>query len=252
MESVGAPSPCVSDMRDPDTLAVTAETWTDYDAEEYYADWELDGGVPTETMQYLAGVFQMEPGGAFGFQLSAFGPRGILLARATRYGYAGAHGYEEGLMPDLFSMGVFPYLHVGARWYDPATGRFLERDPIGIDGELNVYEYIRSRPLTAIDPTGNVIYPNTFTNKDLGRDKPLPPCPHAAPGEKRDLTPEGFQVRPKVQSAPPRSFWQKAGGVAKGIAGFFVEAARCIKTTFVVMPDFMVPDLHPQPPIIWN
>lgn len=49
-------------MPDPDTLSVTSETCTDYGGEAYYADWELDGGVPTETMQYLAGVFQMVPG----------------------------------------------------------------------------------------------------------------------------------------------------------------------------------------------
>jgi RHS repeat-associated protein len=73
---------------------------------------------------------------------------------ATRYGYAGAHGYEEGLMPQYGSSARFPYLHVGARWYDPLTGRFLQRDPIGIAGGLNWYEYADSSPLVSVDPWG--------------------------------------------------------------------------------------------------
>ena len=64
----------------------------------------------------------------------------------TRYRYAGVWGYE--------SHDDFPFLHVGARWYDPETGRFLQRDPIGIRGGLNCYEYVLSRPTTRLDPTG--------------------------------------------------------------------------------------------------
>jgi predicted RNA binding protein YcfA (HicA-like mRNA interferase family) len=47
-----------------------------------------------------------------------------------------------------------PFLHVGARYYDPATGRFLQRDPIGVDGALNFYEYADSSPIFSIDPLG--------------------------------------------------------------------------------------------------
>jgi hypothetical protein len=48
----------------------------------------------------------------------------------------------------------FPYLHVGARYYDPASGRFLQRDPIGILGGLNVYAYVENYATGAIDPSG--------------------------------------------------------------------------------------------------
>ena len=73
-----------------------------------------------------------------------------------RYGYAGAWGYEGG--PSLWgSASSDPgFLHVGARWYDPAMGRFLQRDPIGILGGLNVYAYVRNKPLRYIDWTGLV------------------------------------------------------------------------------------------------
>ncbi|UCE59203.1 MAG: hypothetical protein JSU63_17385 [Phycisphaerales bacterium] len=35
-----------------------------------------------------------------------------------------------------------------------ATGRFLQRDPIGIYGGHNVYAYVNNSPLTRVDPFG--------------------------------------------------------------------------------------------------
>jgi RHS repeat-associated protein len=57
-------------------------------------------------------------------------------------------------MPQYLSWNTFPYLHVGARWYDPLTGRFLQRDPIGILGGANVYEYGGGNPVALADPSG--------------------------------------------------------------------------------------------------
>src|SRR3972149_3827484 len=78
---------------------------------------------------------------AFGGRISA-----PAITDATRYGYVGAWGYQRN--------GDFPYLHVGARYYDPSTGRFLQRDPIGIEGGLNVYAYAGNSPGSNIDPSG--------------------------------------------------------------------------------------------------
>jgi RHS repeat-associated protein len=75
---------------------------------------------------------------------------------ATRYGYAGAHGYEEKLLPKPYGSPDFGFMHVGARWYDPSTGRFLERDPIGINGGLNLYLYVDGMPVALVDPDGVV------------------------------------------------------------------------------------------------
>ena len=44
--------------------------------------------------------------------------------------------------------------YVRARWYDPAWGRFLSPDPIGVKGGINVYRYARNAPLDWIDPGG--------------------------------------------------------------------------------------------------
>ncbi len=42
----------------------------------------------------------------------------------------------------------------GNRYYDPATGRYLRTDPLGIDGGLNLYVYAMNSPLMFTDPDG--------------------------------------------------------------------------------------------------
>ncbi|MED5610695.1 RHS repeat-associated core domain-containing protein, partial [Pseudomonas sp. JH-2] len=40
------------------------------------------------------------------------------------------------------------------RDYDPQTGRYVESDPIGLEGGLNTYGYVDANPLMLIDPLG--------------------------------------------------------------------------------------------------
>ena len=40
------------------------------------------------------------------------------------------------------------------RWYDPETGRWLSKDPIGLSGGLNLYEFCNDDPAYGMDPFG--------------------------------------------------------------------------------------------------
>ena len=44
--------------------------------------------------------------------------------------------------------------HTGARYYDPRLGRFLQPDPIGQAGGVNLYAYVGNDPLNGTDPSG--------------------------------------------------------------------------------------------------
>jgi RHS repeat-associated protein len=55
-----------------------------------------------------------------------------------------------------------------ARWYDPVTGRWLSKDPIGITGGLNQYVAFGNNPVGGKDPYGlwNLWNPATWGNRN--------------------------------------------------------------------------------------
>jgi RHS repeat-associated protein len=62
----------------------------------------------------------------------------------------------------------------GARWYDPETGRWLEKEPLGFKGSYNFYSYCDGDPVNWVDVTGNLKidpniknkYPNSYKRID--------------------------------------------------------------------------------------
>lgn len=56
------------------------------------------------------------------------------------------------------------------RTYDPATGRYLESDPIGLVAGLNTYAYVGNMPTTYVDPFGLEAWVNAFPNNQGGFD----------------------------------------------------------------------------------
>ena len=69
------------------------------------------------------------------------------IANTTRRGYTGHEHLDNVLL-----------VHMNGRVYDPAIGRFMSADPIGIDAwrsqSWNRYAYVQNRPLRFTDPTG--------------------------------------------------------------------------------------------------
>jgi len=169
-------------------LVPISDSWSDYDGDEIYGHYLVGGpsllgeasksgdselhtrGTPTitELNSYEPGLWRSD--GSVSAYLhndhlgtlrqtsattgspesqrvfSAFGEP--IVSGGDRYGYVGAWGYQ--------SHDGFSYLHIGARYYDPASGRFLQRDSIGVNGGRNVYDYVSGRPSHAIDPSGMI------------------------------------------------------------------------------------------------
>jgi RHS repeat-associated protein len=65
---------------------------------------------------------------------------------------------------------------VRARYYDPATGRFVSEDPSVFEGGMNFYPYVDNNPINWFDPYG--------LQKRKSRQKPKPPA-DPCPKEKR-------------------------------------------------------------------
>jgi RHS repeat-associated protein len=111
------------------------------------------------------------------------GAGGIGEPLGTRYQYAGGWGYETGpwgpgpggqgggggldvnggltLYGGNADLPPITLQHVGWRWYQPSAGRFIQRDPMGIRGGLNVYAYGVNNPLARVDAWGLAAEPPT-------------------------------------------------------------------------------------------
>lgn len=89
----------------------------------------------------------------------AYTPFGEVTTRAPQgfdnpFTFVGAYGVIDEAA--FAGSGLFTMQH---RMYDAATGRFLQKDPLGAFEELHLYQYAGNNPLNRIDPWGLAYMP---------------------------------------------------------------------------------------------
>ena len=135
-----------------------------YDGEELVCELDAAGNVAAPVLfgangliAYGSFIYQFDPQGNAVHIMDnsrnvlanlAYDAWGQLMSGSnpTPYGYKGQWGYYT----DAES-GILLLTH---RYFDPATGRFLTRDPIGVEGGVNLYAYVGNGVVNGYDPGG--------------------------------------------------------------------------------------------------
>ncbi|MBX5893037.1 RHS repeat protein [Pseudomonas aeruginosa] len=173
-------------------VAITREGWASrlvYDGQELIA--EVDTNTGSTVRRTVHGPNINEPMVAYqgGEKVWLYADeRGSIIAganssgaftNATRYdiwgrpqGELGRFGYAGHIWlggPDIY--------HMGARAYSPELGRFIQPDPAGLAGGMNLYAYADNDPVNLYDPFGLNSAPTA------GRQVPTLPPVYALPPE---------------------------------------------------------------------
>jgi RHS repeat-associated protein len=86
-----------------------------------------------------------QAGAIAGAQLfDAWGNKTASSGTVNQYGFTGREPDETGLV------------YYRARYYDPAMGRFISRDPSGLRGGINQFAYTNDNPVNLVDPSGQI------------------------------------------------------------------------------------------------
>ena len=102
----------------------------------YHADGNRNITALMDGSQYMVARYLYDP---FGRQIGKWGT----MADANTYRFASK---EYDLRAGLY--------YFGRRYYDPLLQRFVNRDPIGVQGGLNLYAYCGNNPISFYDPLG--------------------------------------------------------------------------------------------------
>jgi len=121
----------------------SAGNWTSH--ADYYAD---EGGNITSMIdgnQAVVANYRYDP---FGNIISKSGT----LANANVYRFSSKEVHVNS--------GMYYY---GFRFYDPSLQRWINRDPLGENGGINVYGFIGQDPINGVDSDGLAVHPPGYT-----------------------------------------------------------------------------------------
>ena len=152
-------------------------------------------GVEQRTYGYHTGsswssnpLFVQEGGVYYWYQNDHLGTPQKIIAEngavvwSARYdGFGGAVVGVETVVNHLRFPGQYHDSETGLhynwhRYYDPATGRYISADPIGLDGGINLYAYVGGNSINAVDPWGLTEWDGGSNPAPVGRP-PLTSCP---------------------------------------------------------------------------
>ncbi|MGI8931924.1 MAG: RHS repeat-associated core domain-containing protein, partial [Sphingomicrobium sp.] len=171
--TAGGGGPTTSLAYDPltrlDQLSGAATTRFGYDGLDMIAEYDGAGAV---TKRYVHGPGVDEPlveydgAGTSARTWLHADERNSVIALSNGAGNASAiNRYDEFGKPQSTNLGRFQYTgqmwlpeigvyHYKARIYSPTLGRFLQTDPIGMQGGINLYAYVGNDPVNWTDPFG--------------------------------------------------------------------------------------------------
>jgi RHS repeat-associated protein len=126
---------------------------TDYSGGLHHPVWDLLRAALGRTQPLVRNAAQQLDGGGnpiAGFRHGAYGMGLDATSTTSPFGFGAQWGYYT----DQANASDTGMLLCTWRYYDPLTGRFLTRDPIGYAGGLNLYAFAGNNPVSFADPSG--------------------------------------------------------------------------------------------------